>query len=142
MKYVLILALALVLPACGGDSGGNSGSPSVFVNPDKITISVANGDTIPYYLSVWEFVNGTPTSEIRICWPIPGRTTPTPTPTQQEGFANFHADSAVYSHAIILYHSPPGSGIADSETFVKGSGQLLLVVTILNGLMTVQPTQF
>lgn len=140
MKYVLILALALILPACGGDSSGGGGSTSVFSNPDKITVSVANGDTVPYYLSIWEFTNGAPTAEIRICWPIPGRTTPTP--TQQEGVANFHADSAVYSHAIILYHSPPGSGISDSETFVKGAGQLLLVVTILNGLMTVQPTQF
>jgi hypothetical protein len=139
MKPFLALTLSLLLPACGHKSiNGIDAPPGGFSNPQQVTVDLSNEDSIPYDLSLWEYVNGSPSFEVRIAWPIAAKTGGSP--TSLEGTADLHADSAVYTHKITLYLT---SGVlVDSQAFVKLNGQLLLVTTTQAGKMTITPTQF
>lgn len=134
MKIKAILLLALLIPACSSKERPPA-FPDPSVNSDRVVVSVQNDDAVAYNLAIREFVNGTLSSEVRIAWPVaaasPG------SPTHAEGSWNFHADSAVYTHSVILYNL---SGVTlDERPFVKGPSQLLLVVTISSGTMNVSP---
>ena len=146
MRLLFALFVFLLVPACsgiggiGGGSGGSSGAGGAGVpgNPDQVTLDVSNEDAVPYNLATWQFANGAPSAEVRICWPILGQSGATP--TQQDGTVDVQADSPVYTHSVVLYDL--AGNALDTHLFVKGAGQLLLVVTIQGGKMTVVPTQF
>lgn len=132
-----LLALALLLPACGSKGPEESVPPGLSPsgNPDRITVDVQNNDASAYDLAIREYVNGALSAEVRIAWPIAG--VAGGIPAHAEGIWNFHSDSLVYVHSVVLYDL--AGTILDENPFVKGSGQLLLVVTISGGIMSVSP---
>lgn len=140
IKRFLAIALALLIPACGGrsDSEYTLHGPGIPVNPDTITLDVANADGVPYNLSAWEYANGSPLTQILVCWPIPEKGSAAF--SQQTRSITFHADSAVYTHSINLY-STSGT-LLDTKPFIKGAGQLFVAVTIQGAVMDVQTVQF
>lgn len=135
-KAASAILLALMLPACGhkGPIESVSAGFTPGGNPDKITVDVQNNDASPYDVAIREFVNGALSAEVRIAWPISGAAG---SPSHAEGTWNFNEDSAVYTHSVILYDL--AGAPLDEQPFVKGSAQLLLIVTISSGKMSVSP---
>lgn len=144
-RFLALLAMAVLVPGCYSLGGGNQDSGSggagagIPANPDQVSLDVANADASPYNLSVWEYANGTPLSEVRICWPISGGSLAAL--SLMSGKASFHADSAVYTHFIVLYNASSGAAL-ESQVFLKGAGQLYLSVTIQFSKMSVLANQF
>lgn len=132
-KAAVTILLAFLLPACGPkhpSEGVLGGSGS---NPDKITVSVQNNDAVAYNIAIREYVNGALSAEVRIAWPIVAAAGGIP--SHAEGTWIFHADSITYTHSVILYDL--AGAVLDEQAFVKGAGQLLVVVTITAGRMSV-----
>lgn len=131
------IILALLLPACG-KTGPEESVPSGLspgANPDRITVSVQNNDSTPYDLAIREFVNGVLSAEVRIAWPIAAAAAGAP--SHAEGTWNFHADGPPYTHSVILYDV--AGPTLDEQPFVKGPGQLTLIVTITGAKLDVSP---
>jgi hypothetical protein len=134
MKAAAAVLLALLVPACGKkESAPGLGGPGT--NSDQITVSVQNNDVAAYNLAIREFTSGALSAEVRIAWPFAGAAGGIP--AHAEASWNFHADSPVYTHSVILYSL--SGAILDEHPFVKGSSQLLLVVTISGAKMGVSP---
>lgn len=133
MRRFLFL-FVLLLPACGGGSGTQENAGPEVQDPDLITVDAQNDDLTPYDIELDELTNGTVSARARILWPIASAGA---SPSTGEGTWDFHQDSATYSHAIVLYST--GGALIESTPFVKGAGQLLLMVTISGSKMSVSP---
>lgn len=138
LSIVGLILLSLLLPACGKKGPQESvppwlGGPGT--NSDLITVDVQNNDLISYNLAIREFTNGSLSAEVRIAWPI--LSAAGGLPSHAEGNWNFHPDSLVCTHSVILYDL--AGTVLDEQPFVKGAPQLLLIVTITSTKMSVSP---
>lgn len=138
LSLVGLIALALLLPACGPKGPQESVPPGLGgpgTNPDLITVDAQNNDATSYDVAIREYTNGALSAEVHIAWPISGASGGLP--SHAEGTWDFHPDSSTYTHSVVLYDL--GGSALDERSFTKGSSQLLLVVTISASRMSVLP---
>lgn len=136
VSIIGLLALALILPACGKKKQGPAtiDLPFPVYTSDAITVDAQNNDAVDYNLSIREFTGGVESAQIDLLWPVFAAAGGFP--GHREANWSLTSDSAVYTHSVVIFDQV--GLLVDQKPFVKGSAPLLLMVTITSGVMTVQ----